>query len=182
MILASWFQMGTRGFSGRPFLSSLFFWQSTSSSSRSTSRGRMFGSLHLGPTWTSLSSLWSSLLPLPIPFGIAFLSIHSGKQKSRHKSPLFSDAKRWPISGHFFVCPIWQKSQTNGGVYSFSIKTIPDANLGVNVFMVVNLDVFPKVRDEDAERLVTIPGIASPNLFLNIVMGQNLPFVIHKKA
>ena len=67
-------------------------------------------------------------------------------------------------------------------MYSFSIKTIPDANLGVNVFMVVNLDVFPKVRDEDAERLVTIPGIASPNLFLNIVMGQNLPFVIHEKA
>lgn len=87
-------------------------------------------------------------------------------------------ASFWP----FFVCPIWQKSQTNGDVYSFSIKTIPDANLGVNVFMVVNLNLFPKVRDEDAERLVTVPGITTPYFLLDVAMGQDLAFAVDEQT
>ena len=43
---------------------------------------------------------------------------------------------------------------------------VSDSDLRVDVFMVVDLDVFPKVCDEDAERLVAVSNFGRPREFV----------------
>ena len=45
-------------------------------------------------------------------------------------------------------------------------KMASDSDLRVNVFMLVDLDVFPKVCDEDAERLVAVSNFGGPREFV----------------